>query len=1101
MKKIFFLFLLVSLYLTNNLNSQITVNFSDESGNPSSTVDVDITLDDFNQIVLMQYSVNWDSTQFHFNSILNVTTTLPQFSEAGNIGTPESAASVDEGELAISWSKTNTEPESLPDGHLLFTVRLDVVGVPCDESGIFLSDDPTLIEVIDEDFNSIGANSNDGALTIPGPDCGGSGNNTGLGVIASNEAVSSGDPVCVEITVDSFVNIQSAQMGFQWDPDVIDYTGVENCVLPDFLLNASNVANGSLDFLWFDNTGVNPVTLNDGDVLLELCFNAVGSGGTESTVAFVPLQSAPIEFANDQGQAVPHYTENGSVMITGSGNGTDFTLIAEGGDAEQGAETCFGISVQNFVDIQSMQFALMWDANILEYTSVQNLNLAQLSIANFNQSADNKLRVSWNDFGNGVTVPDNTVIFEICFEGVGDCDSTTDLMFTNDPPINIEISNSNNEVLPYALINSEITVVCNCGITLNTLNEPDCNGDENGSINISVGGGSGSYTITWYNDLGIIQGPGSTQDIFTIGAGTYTVEVTDGAACNTSQVFIVNEPDELAINPTLNHPGCDEAENGSISLTISGGTGAYNCSWSAGIPGSNCDANNLSAGSYSVTVTDENGCTISATYELDGKDDFAVEGIITDEVEGCDGEIELDFTAGVMPFTFVWSDNSTTGDRTDLCKGEYCVTVTDNVGCEAVNCFTVDPKPLEIEIETIEDADCFGEATGSINLVVSGGCPDGNGNYSFAWDGPAGPYPNTANLENLIAGNYTVTITDFSVPVEQIIAMFTVGQPDEIIITALIISSNGNDGEIDITISGSIGLSTIEWDNGEETEDIENLEGGTYSVTVTDSNGCTSEDSFYVPWSFININVIDPNDVYNGFGVSCVGMCDGVLDASLQGGNPPFNYTLDGEQVSLPVSDLCAGSYTLVVMDASGLTSSEVVEIFEPEALSVVVDTILCSKGNDGSITVTAQGGVPTYDFNWGEFGSGPSIFNLEALAQYTVIVSDLNGCEVMLSNIEVEACIKANCFVGSEVITPNGDAYNEYFKIACAEDINGDLHVYDRWGREVYFQQTYDNSWNGLDKDGNELIEGGYMWVLSVNTINGKNYYKGSITILRDSY
>ena len=86
----------------------------------------------------MQYSVNWDSTQFHFNSILNVTTTLPQFTEAGNIGTPESAASVDEGELAISWSKTNTEPESLPDGHLLFTLRLDVVGDPCDESVVLV---------------------------------------------------------------------------------------------------------------------------------------------------------------------------------------------------------------------------------------------------------------------------------------------------------------------------------------------------------------------------------------------------------------------------------------------------------------------------------------------------------------------------------------------------------------------------------------------------------------------------------------------------------------------------------------------------------------------------------------------------------------------------------------------------------------------------------------------------------------------------------------------------------------------------------------------------------------------------------------------------
>jgi gliding motility-associated-like protein len=166
-----------------------------------------------------------------------------------------------------------------------------------------------------------------------------------------------------------------------------------------------------------------------------------------------------------------------------------------------------------------------------------------------------------------------------------------------------------------------------------------------------------------------------------------------------------------------------------------------------------------------------------------------------------------------------------------------------------------------------------------------------------------------------------------------------------------------------------------------------------------------------------------------------------------------------------------------------------------------IVDTVLCSNGDDGSITVSAEGGVSPYAFNWGEFGSGATVNNLEAETQYAVVITDANGCEMMLSNIEVEECIQADCFVGSEVLTPNGDAYNEYFKIACADDVDGDLHVYDRWGKEVYFQQSYDNTWFGLDNDGNELIEGGYMWVLSVNSIDGRNYYKGSVTILRDSY
>lgn len=1090
MKNISILLILVSLHFTNILNSQITVSFSDDNSSAGSTVDVDVTLDDFDQIVLMQYAINWDSSQFHFNSVLNVTTTLPQFTEPGNIGTPPSAASIDEGEISVSWSKTNTEPESLPDGHLLFTIRLDAIGDPCDVSSIGLSNTPTVIEVIDADFNSIGADSNDGEITINGTDCGG-GNNSGLGIIGSHETVSSGTAVCVEVTVDSFMNIQSAQFGVAWNEDVVSYTGVENCVLPDFLLNESNVANGSLDFLWFDNTGVTPVTLNDGDVLMELCFTAVGAGGTSTDVEFVPLQSAPIDFGNDQGMTVPYYTVDGSVTISGSGGGNDFTLIAGGGEAEQGTETCFPVSVLNFVNIQSMQFAMMWDDNDLDYTGVQNLNLAQLSLSNFNQSAANKLRISWNDFGNGVTVPDNTIIFEICFEGVGACDNISDLMFTNDPPVNIEISNSNNEVLPFELINSEIEIVCNCGVELFNLNEPTCNGDTDGSINVTINGGTGNYTVTWKKGADVIQGPGSTQDLFGIGAGTYTIEVTDGGACNTSEIYVVNEPDVLNISETIVDASCDVSENGSIDIVISGGTGPYSCNWSGGA-GTNCNIKDLNPGNYTVTVTDDHDCTAMATFSVEATNDLDVNGIVTDEVNGGDGAINTNVIAGIAPFMYLWNDGNTNPDRINLVKGEYCVTVTDNVGCTTEECFTIEPKPMAVDSEDIIDANCFESTDGSICLNVSGGCPDNDGNYNFVWSGPGGPFSNSNCIENLGAGSYSVTITDTSVPPNEIILTYPVGQPDQIIVSGLITASDEtNNGTVDANVTGNSGSVTFEWENGDETEDRVDLEGGmTYSVTVTDSsNGCTSEESFYVPWSVINIlpDLVD---------VSCFELCDGVIDGSIEYGNLPVTLTLNGEEVEFPVSDVCPGNYTLVAMDANGLTTSETVEILEPELLEISVDTVFCSNGDDGSITVFAQGGTKDYDFDWG-FDNGATIFGLDP-GEFTVVVTDANGCEAMMNDIEVEECDKGDCFTGSAVLTPNEDGFNEFFKIACIQNVDGDLSIYDRWGKEVYSMEDYDNSWTGLNNDGNELIEGGYMWVLKVVSLEGTNYYKGSLTLLR---
>lgn len=1030
MKKIIFLLLTVVFLFSNKINAQLGVNFSGGSGSVGSTVDVDVTVDNFDEIVLMQWSINWDSMVMTFNSIQNVTSTLPQFTEAGSIGTPVSAVTLDEGEITVSWSKTNTEPESLPDGHLLFTIRFDMVGAPCDETDVDLSNTPTVIEVIDEDFNSIGAVSNPGNVAIPGSNCGGS---TDLTLTGSMETGNSGTAVCIEVTAENFVDIQSAQFGLEWDPGVLTYTGMQNVALPGYIVNAANAPTGSVDFLWFDGTGVTPVTLNDGDLLLEVCFTAVGSPASMTDIDFIDLVNSNIEFTDSQGTVLPYELNSGKFTTSGTGNNGDFTLIALDNQIQMGEQVCSPIAVQNFDDIQSMQFAIQWDDSVLSYTGVQNFSglLQPFDGTNVNQTAPDVLRVSWNLLTGGVTVPDDHTIFEICFEGIGDCEETTDINFTDDPPIFIEISNGDNEVVPYNLVSGEIEIICECSISLFNMENPTCAGACDGILDVNLSGGSGNFTCEWTDEgTGMIFSNDCDQ-FMTLCAGTYTLEISDGGSCNTSMTFTLTEPDPLTAS-----------------------------------------------------------------------------GVVTNETDDCDGSITVSPSGGNGGYTYVWDDGPTTKDRANLCKGEYCVTVFDVNMCESEKqCFTIDPKPLAVDAAETVNLDCNGDADGSICLTVSGGCPDPS--YTYEWDGPpeGAPYPNSNKIDGLTAGMYTVTISDDSTPPLEVVQSYPITEPMAIGMGTVVTASSGNDGAIDLTVMGGVGTITYLWDpNGEMTEDLTDLAPGKYSVTVTDENMCTNVlQDICVDWSYIDVQVEDPNanPDFNGFGVACNGDCTATIEGLIEGGNGVVTLTVNGDPATFPLTDLCAGEYTIVATDESGLMDTEVVTILEPDALEISLDSVtLCSNGDDGSIEVSVSGGVVDYSYTW---STGDTTANISSLDEgsYTLLVTDANGCEAMLQDVVIEECIvDENCFEGGAVITPNDDGYNDFFLISCATSNNGDLCVYDRWGRTVYTQDNYDNTWAGTHTDGTNLQEGGYMWVFKVtNEDETVSYYKGTVSIVRDNF
>lgn len=1006
------IFLLGLFAIINLSTAQVTVKIDDGSADPGQIVDIDVTLDNFNDIILFQYSLNWDETKFTFNSISNVTTELEQFSAAASIGTPPS---VDEGEITVSWSKTNTQPESLPDDTRLFTLRLNAIGDACDESTVRLSNSPTVIEFVDSNTSNVGAVANNGEATINGTDCNGTGGGT-LTVNAPDLTRDGGTNVCVPLTVTDFTNISSMTLGMGFDPAILSYTGVENANLPGFSGdgNVSVTGPGALTMLWFDNTGVTPATVTG--TLMEVCFDVIGSSGQVSDVSFDEGASEFTLAPNDS--PVQFVLNDGSVTVAGqTGGDDDFTLISGSGDIPMGGNACVPISVKNFDDIQSMQFAIMWDDGDLVYTGTQAYNLTQLTESNFNPTASNKLRVTWNNLTGGTSIADNTVIFEVCFEGSGDCDGTTDLMFTNDPPISIEVSNGSNEVVDAFFEVGTATVVCDgCMIAISNLSQPSCNGEEDGSIDVNLG--SGTFNCVWTDASGATIQSGQECDITGLGAGTYTLTISDGADCDESRTFTLTDPAAIVFG-----------------------------------------------------------------------------GSKMDEEDNCDGSISLQMSGGVAPYSFSWEDGSAGSIRTLLCAGEYCVTATDANDCQAEMCFTINSSGIFIAEEDIDNVRCFGDDNGAIDITPDGGIAP----YEFMWSGPSGTFT-TEDISGLSAGNYDLTITDSSTPPNMYTGVFQVTQPSEITIGASIVPSDGDNGFIDISVSGGTGPYAFAWSpNGETTEDISGLAPGEYTVLVTDDNNCNvSSQTFVVPSRTISIAITSESFV------TCNGECDGIIDGDITGGSGVYTFMLNGEATSFPVTDLCPGTYTLKVTDDLDVSESVDVVLTEPSALTIeVTDEIDCVTGSDGFIEVEVSGGTGAYTYQWSVAGSSSRITGLSS-GNYSVLVEDENGCQIAEENIELESCDGpgGECFSHTPILSPNGDEFNNEFVIQCATTVENELSVFDRWGNLVFNMANYDNTWSGVSTGGDELPEGGYMWVLEVtNTDGSREIEKGTLTILRDQF
>lgn len=502
-----------------------------------------------------------------------------------------------------------------------------------------------------------------------------------------------------------------------------------------------------------------------------------------------------------------------------------------------------------------------------------------------------------------------------------------------------------------------VTVTINSNPTLSdTPSDPSCAGDSDGSIDITAAGGDGSYTFDWAH---ITTGT-EPEDLSGLSAGTYDLTVTDGNACSASIQVILNDPSAInvAVDAANDPSGCSVSD-GAISITATGGTGSLTYDWSDGVSFSSTmeDISGLDAGAYTVTVTDDNGCTETGNATLSEPNGPTVTlnpaSVLALDCNGdTNGSIDIDVTlnGGATSATYDWNSGTfSTEDIAGLAAGSYSVTVTDNNNCAASATYDV-MEPTAITITGITtDATCNGDTDGAVDITVSDGTPG----YTYDWN--SGAFT-TEDISSLGPNAYDVAVTDANGCTET--ASFTVSEPAAVTGTTSVMDITCNsltDGTIDLTASGGNGTYTYLWDDAgsSTTEDLSGLGAGSYNVVITDGNGCTGNAS---------ATIAEPAALAaSGTSTDEIMGMDGTIDLTVTGGTASFTYAWTGPNgYSSTLEDptgLEAGSYDVTVTDANGCTTTAQVVVGSQVGV-VDVDRITLNvfpNPSNGVFTVTSS--------------------------------------------------------------------------------------------------------------------------------------------------
>jgi hypothetical protein len=374
------------------------------------------------------------------------------------------------------------------------------------------------------------------------------------------------------------------------------------------------------------------------------------------------------------------------------------------------------------------------------------------------------------------------------------------------------------------------TITSPPAITLSeTVFNPSCSGSGNGFIDVTALGGSGSLTYLWNTGA-------TTQDISNLNAGLYTLIITDSLGCSKQKSYMLVNNVRITLSGVITKASCG-GTNGGVNVSITGGTAPYTYAWDNGATTE--DLTNVPAGTYRITVTDANGCKGQSAFVVTENNTLRV--TFTTISAGCfneaTGAIDVTVAGGTAPYTYSWQHGPTTEDISGLIGGIYRLTVTDNAGCSLLTPINVPKKSIQVNTQIIQPF-CLGDSTGSIIIT-----PVESGVYTYVWS--TGDTTNT--VTQLPIGTYAVTITDASGCSRTL--SYNISQPIPVSLSSTTSNNQcGTEGSfaIDLVVTGGKAPYTYQWSNGAATQDLQNLNSGTYSVLVKDANACSASKTITI---------------------------------------------------------------------------------------------------------------------------------------------------------------------------------------------------------------------------------------------------------------
>ena len=551
-----------------------------------------------------------------------------------------------------------------------------------------------------------------------------------------------------------------------------------------------------------------------------------------------------------------------------------------------------------------------------------------------------------------------------------------------------------------------------------------CFGGMDGTATVTPEGGASPYSYSWEDSQ-------TGQTATGLSAGFVSVTVTDDNGCQAIDSIMIEQAEalDLFIEPT--DPSCFNGDDGEAVAMPSGGNSPYTYEWSNSQ--TTATATGLSAGLVTVTITDANNCIIEADTMLGQP--TALLSTVDSQTASClstpDGEASINISGGIPPYEYLWSDGQTTDVATGLSEGIYHVTVTDANDCILIDSVEVDGTPGIELMETADDVSCNGGNDGFGEVTATGG----SGIYDYNW---GNGLSNSATQNNLSAQIYVVTVTD-EFGCEATIAV-EVEEPAALNLNTdvtMIGCAGSASGSASVQASGGTFPYTYLWSNGETTSSIENLNVGTYMVTVTDANDCANSTSVFVDESTPIVITVDVD------AADCHGEASGAAQLLVEGGVPPYNYQWPfGLGSSSSIENVIAGTYEVLITDAAGCEILQEVVIPQPlEPLSAEVTPIdvTCFGESDGQLIIDALGGTPSYRYSLdGEFFSGSSVFlGLEAGA-YGVLVEDANGCTILLDAVVVDEPAAIEVDLGEDRSIPFGDTIQLFPEVTGGTGLYG---------------------------------------------------------------